>query len=144
MRLLGERRTAHDDEPHAAAEQGPNLVEYDPDREKCLEVTRYIENTQVLPIYQVAKLSSPVTNRRVPSSLHPVPLVLVAVLEYLLEGRTPLVDLRVVSLPLLMVVHSEVYQCFKRKSFVNPNTIIDHAIFSFLSRRPLFDGLAPP
>ena len=31
MRLLGEWRAAHDDEPHAAAEQRANLVEYNPD-----------------------------------------------------------------------------------------------------------------
>ena len=101
MRLLGERRAAHDDEPHAAAEQGPDLVEYDPDGEKCYTVARYIDITQVPPIYHKVKLSSPVTNRCVPSSLHPIPLVLIAVLEYLLERRTPLVDLHVGSLPLL-------------------------------------------
>ena len=32
MRLLGERRAAHDHEPHAAAEQGADLVEDDPDK----------------------------------------------------------------------------------------------------------------
>ena len=30
MRLLGEWRAAHDDEPHAAAEQGADLVKDDP------------------------------------------------------------------------------------------------------------------
>ena len=31
VRLLGERRAANDDEPHAAAQQGADLVEHDPD-----------------------------------------------------------------------------------------------------------------
>ena len=30
VRLLGQRRAANDDKPHAAAEQGADLVEYDP------------------------------------------------------------------------------------------------------------------
>ena len=31
VRLFGERRAAHDDEPHATAKQGADLVEHDPD-----------------------------------------------------------------------------------------------------------------